>query len=190
MRPKVLLTVIIFSIVSFSFGQKDTLVEIRNISIDSMGNLKWKITYLEDESRRLDMDIEQFKGGKWVVASGGTSQSELFPPDKRTASKITRNDSVRLKFHKGENRFRIKVTYPSKFISEEVVLNSKVANDDGSVWIMGSKIFLEQKETYEILNSVGATIAKGEGKTIDISALPNGKYFFYTKESTKPFEKR
>ena len=81
------------------------------------------------------------------------------------------------------------MTRPIEIISEEVKLISKVSNDDGSVWIMGKNIFLDRQEYYEVLDQSGKLIKKGEQDTIDISVLPQGSYFLYTKTATKPFNK-
>jgi len=195
MKTHFLLTILLLSITCFVSGQKDNLVEISNISIDSMGDLRWTVTYIESLDG-LSQKIEQFKDNKWVVVGDAgysiiltKSSDDSGEPSKWVSTKKSKNDSVRVKFHKGENKFRIRVTVPGKATSSEVVLTSKVSNDDGSLWIVGNKIILDYKVQFEILNHLGATIMKGEDKTIDINSLPKGSYFFYTKTSTRPFLK-
>jgi hypothetical protein len=68
-------------------------------------------------------------------------------------------------------------------------LTSNVSNDDGVLWICGSQIILDNKEYWELISDKDGTIKKGDSKIIDISFLTKGKYWVYTKTSTKPFIK-
>jgi hypothetical protein len=174
---------------SFAFGQKSSELEIYNISIDSMGDLKWTISYIQD-LRGGSQQIEHMKGDKWVVIEDfgwATAPGKEWTPSKNKSSK---RDSVRVKFHKGVNKYRIRASvHGEKIISSEVQLISKVANDDNSVWIMGNEIIMDKKEYYEIINQSGEVVLKGEGKKINISSLGKGSYFLYNKKETKKFIK-
>ena len=171
------------------FAQKDSLAEITNISIDSMGDLRWTTTYVQKSfGNCLSIVIEQLKNEKWDKIAGGIHKM-VISKNRVVAQKVIQRDSTRVKFKKGTNIYRLKMTFPSKIISPEIQLISNVSNDDGSLMIMGNKIFLDSKEYYEILNQFGEPLLKGEDRTIDISTLSRGSYFLYTKKSSRPFSK-
>ena len=172
------------------FAQKDSLAEITNISIDSMGDLRWTTTYYVQKSfgNCFSIVIEQLKNEKWDKIAGGIHKMAI-SKNPVVAQKIIQRDSTRVKFKKGINIYRLKMTFPSKIISPEIQLISNVSNDDGSLMIMGNKIFLDNKEYYEILNQFGEPLLKGDDRTIDISTLSRGSYFLYTKKSSLPFTK-
>lgn len=175
-----------------AFGQKDTIVKISEFSIDTMGKIKFTISYFGTGASG---SLEQFKNGKWTSIQGLSSfrvvkvNGKGEPLQKETPTRKIEKDSCMVKFHKGVNTYRIKITRPYSAISNEIKLTSKISNDDASVWVSGNKIFLDNTENYEILNSSGDPLLKGVGKTIDISSLPSGSYFFYTKKETRPFVK-
>jgi hypothetical protein len=183
----------------FAFGQKDSL-GFSNISIDKFGNVNWTVIYCQN-NHGYEMIIEQLKDGKWIkkgdwgVSWAQAVEDEIKSFDVpvgavggRSASEIERSEgSTKVKFHKGTNRYRLRMIYPNQFTSGEFQLISSVSNDDGSLWIMDNVIYLDNVEQYEILDKVGATIKKNEASTIDISSLPEGSYFLYTKKATTPF---
>lgn len=176
-----------------SFGQTNQLSKFSDLSINSMGDLTWTISY--PDKNGFSIVIEKFQDNKWtrVTGWGLTLSHELNngsdPSNSASTKMTTYTYTSRLKFHKGTNTFRLVMTQPDKVISEEVKLVSDSSNDDGSLWIVNNKIILDEKVQYEILNSVGATLTKGEDQNIDISSLPAGSYFLYTKTSTRPFTK-
>jgi hypothetical protein len=176
-----------------AFGQKDTIVTISEFSIDTMGKIKFAISYFGTGTSG---SLEQYKNGKWTNIQGlGSSRWVIVnrkteePLQKKIPTRKIEKDSCTVKFHKGVNTYRIKITRPYRAISNEIKLTSKVSNDDGSVWVSGNKIFRDDVEYYEIMNNNGDLVLKGEDKTIDISSLSPGSYFFYTKKSTTPFTK-
>lgn len=171
----------------FSFGQKTSVAKFSDISIDSLGDLRWSTTFFED-LHGLSIDIEKQNGSKWTVVGG--SGFSLIPTTKWSPTIQIKKDSVRIKFHKGLNTYRLVMKWPEKIISEEIKLISNISNDDGSLWIINNSIILDNKVEYEILDQTGTTISKGEKRNIDISSLAKGSYFFYTKDSTRPFVKK
>ena len=150
-----------------------------------MGDLRWTASYVES-LQGLSIEIEQFKNNQWIKTGRGSDYCFIPAPGWSPEKRIKR-DSARVKFHKGINRYRLKMTVPVTVISAEIELISNASNDDGSLWIVGNRILLDRKAYYEVLDRQGTTIIKGENETIDISALPRGSYFFYTKKATKPF---
>jgi len=180
---------------NIAFGQKDTIAKFSELSIDSMGKIKWTMTYM-GAGPSYSVSAEQFKNNKWVFVGGIGGGFKIvirkpgpIPTQTNTPTKQIRKDSCIVKFHKGTNIYRLKMIKPVGGLSSEFQLISKVSNDDGSLWVSGNKIFLDYTENYEILNSSGDPVLKGEDKTIDISSLPHGSYFFYTKKETRPFVK-
>lgn len=166
-------------------GQSITEPHFSNLSINSMGDLQWTVTYHQDLS--FSVHIEKLVNDKWVdlgLGLGGFSLAEKDPSLMQTTT-----SSTRVKFHKGLNVYRLVMTFPDKIVSPEIKLESETSNDDGSLWIINNSILLDEAVDYEILNSVGTVIAKGEGKTINISNLKEGSYFLYTKNWTKSFSK-
>ena len=182
MRTTILSLLLFFAF--SSFGQKKQLTKFSSISIDSMGDLKWTTTFNEDLFG-LNVNVEKQKGDKWVFV--GRAKGAIFGSALSTPK--TQFDSTRVKFHTGINVYRLVMTQPEQLISEEIKLESKTSNDDGSLWIVSNTIILDNNTHYEILDQNGSTILKGEGRKIDIASLANGSYFFYTKGSTIPFNK-
>jgi len=181
---------------SIVFGQKDTITKFSNLSIDTMGNLKFTISYF---GKGFSGCIEQYKNGKWIsirelstfksvirATPASSTENKLVVP---LAARKTDTDSCIVKFHRGINRYRIKSLKPYSLVSHEIELNSKVSNDDGSLWIAGNKIFRNETGYYEIMTSGGDVVLKGSEKVVDISSLSPGSYFLYTKTSTAPFTK-
>src|SRR6218665_2249954 len=177
---------------SAALGQKDTITRFSGLSIDTMGNIKCTISYF---GTGFSGCVEQYKNGKWTNIIGLSSYGSRLvirgsaPKPKAPAERKEDVHSCTVKFHKGVNLYRIKSSKPSPAVSEEIKLISKVSNEDGSLWVSGTKIFLDRAEYYEILNGNGDLIRKGEEKIIDISSLSPGSYFFYTKTATTPFTK-
>lgn len=173
-------------------SQKENLVEINNISIDTMGDIKWNTNY-KDGIDEISIVIEHFKNNKWVAVNNYCINNTIKKSSQNAIKWITSSclikDSVRIKFRKGENKFRICVTSPILFTSNEVTLISKTTNSDGNLWISGSKIILDYIIEYEILDVEGKLIKKGYEKEIDISVIKKGTHFLYTKQWTKEFKK-
>lgn len=180
---------LIVTFILFSFckicGQTTVVPHFSEISISAMGDIQWTVTYHQDNS--ISVHVERLLKGTWTETGSGINGISLEPKDL-SVMKTTTN-TCRVKFHKGQNAYRLVMTYPDKIVSEEIKLESDISNDDGSLWIVNNKIILDEKVEYEILNSVGATIRKGEESTIDIKDLLNGSYFLYTKSWTKTFTK-
>lgn len=187
MRLRNYFTIFCFILSFFAFGQNTTTTaSISDITIDKFGTIKWVLTYREDYSG-YGFDVEHLQNGKWVTC-GGSGMGRV---GENTLSQQLITDTVfcHVKFHKGVNTYRLRMTYPEQIISTEFQLISKVSNDDGSLWIMDGLIYLDNIEKYEILDKFGATLLKGEKQNIDISDLPPGKYFLYTKAATQAFVK-
>jgi hypothetical protein len=106
-----------------------------------MGHVKWTTNYIQDP-HSLEIIIERLVKNKWI-AVGGFSCTWL---ENHNTINISRVDSSQVKFHKGVNKYRIRMTYPSKATSAEFQLISRVSNDDGSPWISGGQIMLDRKE--------------------------------------------
>lgn len=184
MRIFIFLTLFLVSIVSS--GQTMQEAKLTDVSINSMGDINWSVTYKGRDGCRIH--LEKLVAGQWttVIPHLGvfTISSPKDPPTVNTLTLTTR-----IKFHKGTNIYRLVMTYPEKALSEEFKLESEVSNDDGNLWIMNNRIILEESVQFEVLNSNGETVKKGEDKIIDISTLPSGSYFLYTKAWTRQFAK-
>ena len=179
-----LLTLILFLSGALT-AQKTTLAKFSNLSINKMGDIQWTAIY--QRGNGFSVEIEKLVNGKWINTGAGLGGIGVNPESKTKIDTIS--NTSRVKFHKGTNTYRLVMTWPHKAVSEEIKLESEVSNDDGSVWIVDQKILLDEKVQYEIINSSGTTISKGEAQTIDISAMPDGSYFLYTKTWTKKFAK-
>jgi hypothetical protein len=189
---KTIILSVLFTLISLPlFQQKDSTIRFSNISIDTLGDLKWTTSYIFD-IRGGSLNVECLKGDKWIVIDGSGWSVALIEGSEipKTAIRESKRDSIRVKFHQGLNKYRITADISGKkAVSQEIQLVSKVSNDDGSIWISGSNIIMDKKEYYEIINQSGSTIQKGEAKIISIASLDKGSYFLYTKTATKPFTK-
>ncbi|MFO0358045.1 MAG: hypothetical protein ACK50A_13910 [Sphingobacteriaceae bacterium] len=102
----------IFLMISYStYSQKDSvLVKIYDISIDSMGDVKWKTDYYD----HFDITIERLKNNKWIYAGGRSSWTEYIDKVSPLTEKHTSDNTVRVKFHKGINKYRLVLKSPTK----------------------------------------------------------------------------
>lgn len=175
------------------YGQNDSL-QISDLRIDSLGDLHLTIAHY----RPVSGQVERWNGNTWksvarlssgrytIIKASGTAPAEKKPkPLKRKIE----SETIRVKFHQGLNRYRIVLVKPQPLVSPEIELQSKVSNDDGSLWIVGDEIILDEKEYYEIMDQDAKTISKGESEKINIASLPKGSYYFYTRKATRPFTK-
>lgn len=179
----------------FSYGQTESASKFSDVSIDKFGNIKWTVSYFQD-NYGFEIIVEQLKDGKWIDKGGlgglivaVKEKSSSVVTEKSSSTMRVDKGSLQVKFHKGTSIYRLRMIYPNQFTSEEFQFISEVSNDDGSLWIMDNVIYLDNVEKYEILDKVGSKVLDGEAKTIDISSLSQGSYFFYTKKFTKPFMK-
>ncbi len=166
-------------------GQVNTEPHFSNISMDSLGDIQWTVTFHQNNS--FSIQIEKQVNRNWTNTGAGLGGISLEAKDLTAMKTIT--STSRVKFNKGLNIYRLVMTFPDKIVSEDIRFTSNISNDDGSLWIINNTIILDDTVPYEILNSIGATIQKGQNKLIDISGLTNGNYFLYTKTWTKEFVK-
>jgi len=185
MKTKIILFNYLIARSIFGFGQNDNTPKFSNISIDKMGKIQYTVYYFPNGFDFV-ISVEQLKNDKWVTINGGMA-GIITPTNSSELDTISFSSQV--KFHKGINTYRLRMIYPNQITSEEFQLVSDVSNDDGSLWIMDNVIYLDDIERYEILDTVGRVALKGESKTINISALPQGSYYFYTKKATILFTK-
>jgi len=116
-RHLLLFTVLCFILTGQNcFAQTKSAVNITNTSIDSTGLLKWTAMYSGDS---LLIQIEQLQGDKWR----GISTMQKLAVIHTSLSKgmiFIDKDSTKVKLMKGLNKFRIEMTSPAKFISNEI----------------------------------------------------------------------
>jgi hypothetical protein len=193
LKTKLKLIILTLAFSQWMCGQNDSL-QISDLHIDSLGDLRWTITSYRSVIGR----VERWNGSTWTpVANFNRRRYSVIPlkgaPTTEKKPRVLRkeidNVKVRVKFHQGLNRYRVVLVKPQSLISPEIELTSRVSNDDGSLWIVGDAIILDQKEYYEIMDQDAKTILKGENEKINITSLPKGSYYLYTKKATRAFTK-
>ncbi len=126
--------------------------------------------------------IEQYRWGKWVKIAAVTE------PDSTKPNRYT----VEVKFHSGENIFRVVHTSESgnEFYSKTV----KIRSQNEEVSLLSTKVTdilkFSDETLFEIFDNKGNFIRDGFGKEEDISDLPKGKYWLNFDNKTTTFTKK
>jgi len=153
--------------------------EIVEITVTKTGNLEW---IAKNESGSLPYIVEQFRWNKWIKVA------EVEGKGTPTPNKY----SVKVNFHSGTNKFRVKQIDHTKKprISQEVIFKCQ----DPPVTIENKKfekeIVFSRETMYEIYDYYGNRIMKGIGKIIDISSLNKGEYFLNYDNKMETFKKK
>jgi hypothetical protein len=157
----------------------NTSISFSSISLDSTGLLQWNT---ENEYGKLPFLVEQYRWNKWIkvgeVDGLGTSGQNHY--------------SFQVKFHPGENKFRIKqidlIRKPriSKPISI-VIGNEPIGCFDLTE---GEEIAFSEVTLYEIYDAFGNILMKGESDKVDIRKLKKGAYYLNYGNQSRKFLKK
>ena len=140
--------------------------EIRKISIDSTGLLKWNTV---KENGKLSYIIEQYIWNKWISVGEVTGKGQAVLNDYESTVVL----------HSGVNKFRVK----QQDANGKNYLSRTVEVDSGLKPIkLKSNYFNEQIDFgiithYEIYDAYGNVIKKGMDKIVDVKNLEKGSYF-------------
>ena len=151
--------------------------EIIKINVEG-SNVVWTT---RNESGAIPFHVEQFKWNKWVTVGeiNGKGHWE------------ENSYSAPVRFHSGENRFRIRQTDSrnvSKY-SKEVKIRSKVQPVTYSIE-KNSQVVFSQPTMYEIYDYYGRIVFKGVGDAVNISSLERGRYYLNYDNKLDMFNKR
>ena len=147
----------------------------KSISVED-GELVWSTT---GERGQLPFTVEQFKWNKWkplgTVEGNGTSGVNDY--------------SYPIQLHSGENRFRVKqIDYTRRpNYSEEATHFSPQTPVEFTQ--KGKVVTFSASTIYEIYNSYGRIVQKGEGKQVDLSKLEKGTYYLSYDNETKKVDR-
>jgi len=151
--------------------------EIVSLKVEG-SNVVWTT---KNESGSMPFFVEQFKWNKWVnvgeVNGKGSWGENVYKAPVR--------------FHSGENRFRIRQTdnrNVSKY-SNEVKIRSKVSVVTYSIE-KNSQIIFSQPTMYEIYDFNGRIILKSFGDVVSIDGIERGRYYLNYDNKTDMFNKR
>ena len=151
--------------------------EIVTLKIEG-SNVVWTT---RNESGTIPFHVEQFKWNKWVtvgeVAGKGNWAENSY--------------SAPVRFHSGENRFRIRQTdsrNDSKY-SKEVRIRSRVTPVTYSIE-KNSQIVFSHTTMYEIYDFYGRIVFKGVGEVVKIDSLERGRYYLNYDNKLDMFNKR
>lgn len=138
----------------------------------------WKT---RNETGPLPYIIEQFRWNKWI--SVGQVDGLGLPG--------VHSYSAPVRFHAGENRFRVRQTDSRKVnrYSAELVYNSSADPVSFSVTSGGSSIEFSSPTMYELYDAYGRIIVKGYGKTLKIDELAKGSYYLNFDNTMETFRR-
>jgi len=152
--------------------------EVLEINIED-GKLVWTA---RNESGPLPYYIEQFRWNKWVtigeVAGKGTPGAHRY--------------TVPLRFHSGDNRFRIRQTDVQKKIKYSAEVTHRNSNPPVAYTISvgGNEIVFSQPTMYEVYDGYGRIVFKGFGERVRIGSLEKGRYYLNFDNKLDYFIKR
>jgi hypothetical protein len=132
------------------------------------------------ETGPFPFQVQQYKWDRWVTIG------EIMGDGKSD----TANYKYEVKHLNGANLYRIYQSDPASglsIISDELKIRSAnpvISFDMGK----GSIIFSDETQ-YEIYNSDGEIVEKGEGKEVDTSSLPKGEYHIAYGNTSETFKK-
>jgi len=151
--------------------------EMVTIRVDG-SNLVWTTI---NESGPLTFHVEQFRWNKWIsvgeIEGIGTAEQNSY--------------TAPLRFHSGENRFRIRQTDSrnvSRF-SREITFRSRVQPVTYKIE-SNSQIVFSQPTMYEIYDYYGRIVFKGYGDNVRIGSLEKGRYHLNFDNKLDQFTKR
>jgi hypothetical protein len=118
---KLILQILLF-ILAYKCGAQTT---INNVSLDTLGRLKWNVTFL---SPQLEIEIQRNLLGKWITVSKTGSAYSVIEFVGQTnpspATIETFNDSCIVPLDRGVNKYRIIMTAPVRLESQEVTVGT------------------------------------------------------------------
>ena len=129
--------------------------------------------------------VEQYRWNKWIkvgeVKGIGTPSLHTY--------------SIKVHFHSGLNRFRIKqIDYTKKPRYSQVVTyksNMKpITFKPGNGRKTSDKLVFSAPTDYEIYDYYGRLMKKGYGQVVNVKSLPNGTYFLNYDNKTEIFIKK
>jgi hypothetical protein len=151
--------------------------EIEELKIQA-NNVVWKT---RNETGALPFIVEQFRWNKWV-AVGQVDGEGL---------EGVHTYSAPVRFHFGENRFRIRQTDSRKAskVSAELVYNSAREPIGYSVGSDNNLIEFSAATMFELYDSFGRIVVKGYGKSLKIDELEKGWYYLNYDNQMDMFRK-
>lgn len=153
--------------------------DILGIEIDSTGKLNWS-TKNEDGSRMYY--VEQFIWGRWIIIG------EVFGTGRISLNRY----SFQLKFHSGENIFRLKQLNQNNKprYSKSIYFHSPLQKASLLNHLVRDEIEFSREVQFEIYDDQGNLKAHGISKIVDVSRLQKGHYFLNFDSETSEFIKQ
>ncbi len=155
---------------------------ITSFTVDKTGKV---VFGTKDEKGSLPFIVEQFKWKKWVAVGQ--------VPGKGTAS--ANSYTLNITLHSGINKIRIKqvdCTNKPRY-SNEITINNmepEVTFKPGNNGVATTQLTFSRKTDYEIYDFYGKRVSKGNGVSVNITALPKGTYFVNYDCKSESFEKK
>jgi len=140
--------------------------EIRTISIDKTGLLKWTT---QKENGKLTYTIQQFIWNKWITVG------EMVGKGKMTLNEY----DTTLILHSGINKFRVKQQDANgkNYLSKTVEVDSEIKPTKLKSFTFSKIIDFGILTHYEIYDSQGNLLKKGTAQTIDATDFKKGQYY-------------
>ncbi|MFT3740695.1 MAG: hypothetical protein QM786_18240 [Breznakibacter sp.] len=135
-----------------------------------------------NESGRLPFIVEQFRWNKWVKV--GELEGKGAPGSN--------SYSVPLRFHSGENRFRVRQTdsKSKSKLSPEVTLTAAIPEVTFTPERVDDLISFSSPTMYEIYDEYGGIVFKGYGSSVKVAGLQKGRYYINYDNKMERFTKK
>ncbi len=152
--------------------------EMEELNVEG-DNIVWTA---RNESGPLPYYVEQFRWNKWVTV--GEVSGKGVPGAHRY--------SVPIRFHSGENRFRIRQTDSQHKIkySAEVSHKSTTPPVAFTISVGHNELVFSQPTMYEVYDGYGRIVFKGFGERVNIGSLDKGRYYLNFDNKLDFFIKR
>ena len=167
--PKVINPQVVRSKSKFQFS--NTLADAISINWNTQGELPHGNFF-----------VEHYKNNKWemedTVAGKGSFDSNQY--------------AVGPSYHTGDNKYRIRYEQNDGriFFSKIIDFYNDVEPVSFHPTLVTDKIFLSRATPYEVVDSYGNEVAKGNGKEINLRNLKAGLYFLHVDNREEKFVKK
>lgn len=154
--------------------------EVTDMKVDGNGKLMWKT---KNENGKLPYIVEQYIWNKWIVVG---EVDGVGTPTENTYE-------FQLNPHSGENKVRVKQidhTGKAKPSIAKTFTDPNVKPVDFNPKTVRDKISFTAKTRYEIFDSYGNVVKKGNGTEVDCSNLKKGAYYINYDSKDSQFVKK
>lgn len=151
--------------------------DVKNISIDSTGLLKWTT---KNEEYKLTYQIQHYVWNKWIIVGEVLGKGNF----------NSNSYEFQVSLHSGENKVRVMQNFPSHRYSPVVTVNNKNEKPELFHYTVTDELEFSREVRYEIWDSYGNLLKTGVAQKVDVSDMKKGAYFLNFDNDESQFIKR